>query len=115
HDHGKGRDRVGRSWSAVSILGPRVLRTEDPGFLTTGGVYTDDVVDERLAGACHVFFVRSPIAHARIRSVDVSAARQAPGVVAAFTGSDRAALPLMAPPMPGVIDERMAQPLIARD
>ena len=61
----------------MSILGTRVLRTEDPGFLTTGGVYTDDVVDERLAGACHVFFVRSPIAHARIRSVDAGAALEA--------------------------------------
>ena len=34
----------------MSILGTRVLRTEDPRFLTTGGVYTEDVVDERLAG-----------------------------------------------------------------
>ncbi len=99
----------------MSILGTRVLRTEDPGFLTTGGVYTDDVVDERLAGACHVFFVRSPIAHARIRSVDVSAALRAPGVVAAFTGADLADLPLLAPPMPGMIDERMAEPPLARD
>ena len=56
----------------VSILGTRVLRTEDPRFLTTGGVYTDDVADERLAGACHVHFVRSAVAHARIASVDVS-------------------------------------------
>ena len=99
----------------MSILGTRVLRTEDPGFLTTGGVYTDDVVDERLAGACHVFFVRSPIAHARIRSVDVSAALRAPGVSAAFTGADLADLPLLAAPMPGMIDERMGQPLLARD
>ena len=99
----------------MSILGTRVLRTEDPGFLTTGGVYTDDVVDERLAGACHVFFVRSPIAHARIRSVDVSAALEAPGVIAAFTGADLADLPPLAPPMPDLINERMAQPLLARD
>jgi len=99
----------------MSILGTRVLRTEDPGFLTTGGVYTDDVVDERLAGACHVFFVRSPVAHARIRSVDVSAALRAPGVVAAFTGADLADLPLLAPPMPGMINERMSQPVLARD
>ena len=58
----------------MSILGTRVLRTEDPRFLTTGGVYTEDVVDDRLAGACHLFFVRSPIAHARITAIDVSAA-----------------------------------------
>ena len=49
----------------VSILGTRVLRTEDPGFLSTGAVYTEDVQDERLAGACYVHFVRSTVAHAR--------------------------------------------------
>jgi aerobic carbon-monoxide dehydrogenase large subunit len=95
----------------LSILGTRVLRTEDPRFLTTGGVYTDDVVDERLAGAYHVHFVRSPVAHARLRSVDVSAALQAPGVVAAFTGADLADLPLI----PGVLNKHMARALLARD
>jgi aerobic carbon-monoxide dehydrogenase large subunit len=97
----------------VSILGTQVLRTEDPRFLTTGGVYADDIVDERLAGACHVFFVRSPIAHARIRSVDVGAALRAPGVVAAFTGADLADLPLLTLPMP-MINRRMGQPPLAR-
>jgi CO/xanthine dehydrogenase Mo-binding subunit len=72
----------------VSRLGTRVLRTEDSRFLTTGGVYTDDVADERLAGACYVHFVRSAVAHARITSVDVSGALAAPGVIAAFTGAD---------------------------
>ena len=62
----------------VSILGTRVIRTEDPRFLTTGGVYTDDM---RLPGACHVHFVRSAVAYARILSVDVSAALEAPGVI----------------------------------
>ena len=99
----------------MSILGTRVLRTEDPGFLTTGAVYTGDVADARLAGACHVFFVRSPVAHARIRSLDVSAALAAPGVVAAFTGADLADLQPLAPPMPGMINDRMGQPLLARD
>jgi carbon-monoxide dehydrogenase large subunit len=60
----------------VSILGTRVLRTEDPRFLTTGGIYTDDL---RLPGACHVHFVRSTVAHARVSSVDVSAALAEPG------------------------------------
>jgi aerobic carbon-monoxide dehydrogenase large subunit len=94
----------------VSILGTRVLRTEDPAFLTTGAVYTDDV---RLPGACHVFFVRSPVAHARISSIDVSAAREAPGVVAVFTGADLADLPPLAPPVPGTINGAMSQPLLA--
>jgi aerobic carbon-monoxide dehydrogenase large subunit len=98
----------------VSILGTRVIRTEDPRFLTTGGSYTADVSDERLAGACHVQFVRSAVAHARIRSVDVSEALRAPGVLAAFTGADLADLPDLAPST-GMIKAEMSQPLLARD
>ena len=71
-----------------SILGTRVLRTEDPGFLTTGAVYTDDLVDERLAGAVHATFVRSPVAHGRITSIDTSGAAGMPGVVAVLTAGD---------------------------
>ena len=96
----------------MSILGTRVIRSEDPRFLTTGGVYTDDM---RLPGACHVHFVRSAVAHARIRSVDVSAALEAPGVIAAFTGADLADLPVAAPPMPGMINAQMGQRLLAAD
>ena len=62
-----------------------------------------------------MFFVRSPIAHARIRSVDLSAARAAPGVIAVYTGADLAGLPLLAPPMPQMISDQMGQPLLARD
>jgi aerobic carbon-monoxide dehydrogenase large subunit len=97
----------------LSILGTRVLRTEDPRFLTTGGVYTEDVVDERLEGACHVFFVRSPLAHARINSVDLSAALAAPGVVAAFTGADLAELPVIPPSAAGLMNVEMTQQLLA--
>jgi len=96
----------------MSILGTRVVRTEDPRFLTTGGVYTDDM---RLPGACHVHFVRSAVAHARIRSVDVSAALEASGVIAVFTGADLADLPALPPPMPGMINAEMGQPLLAAD
>jgi aerobic carbon-monoxide dehydrogenase large subunit len=91
------------------------MRTEDPRFLTTGGVYTADVTDEQLDGACHVHFVRSVVAHARIRSVDVSAALDAPGVIAAFTAADLAGLPLAPVGAPGMINEHMRQPLLARD
>jgi len=100
----------------VSILGTRVLRTEDPRFLTTGGVYTADVTDERLSGACYVHFVRSTVAHARITSVDVSGALGAPGVLAVFTEADLAAagLPAVTPPMPGM-NEQMVHFLLARD
>jgi len=97
----------------VSILGTRVLRTEDPRFLTSGGVYTEDVVDEQLDGACHVFFVRSPVAHARIGGIDVSAALAAPGVIAAFTGAD---LGDLAPIKPGAMfNKQMARPILATD
>jgi carbon-monoxide dehydrogenase large subunit len=98
----------------LSILGTRVVRTEDPGFLTRGAVYTDDVQDERLEGACHVFFVRSPLAHASINSIDLSAARDAPGVIAAYAAADLVDLPEL-PPIMAIIDQRMTQPLLARD
>jgi len=88
----------------VSILGTRVIRTEDPRFLTRGGIYTADVEDEQLAGACHVHFVRSTVAHARIASIDISAALGAPGVIAVFTGADLADLPVPPPPMAGMIN-----------
>jgi aerobic carbon-monoxide dehydrogenase large subunit len=99
----------------LSILGTRVLRTEDPKFLTTGGVYTEDVVDDRLAGACHVFFVRSPLAHARITGIDVSGALEAPGVIAAFTGADLADLPVIPPSAAGLMNTEMTQRLLATE
>ena len=73
---------------AGSILGNRVLRKEDPKFLTTGGVYVDDMhAEPLLAGAAHVTFVRSQMAHATILGIDVSAALQAPGVIAVHTAA----------------------------
>ena len=95
----------------MSVLGTRVIRTEDPRFLTTGGIYTDDL---RLPGACYVHFVRSAVAHARIVSIDVSAVVAELGVIAAFTGAD-VDLPELAPTMPGMINAQMGQPLIATD
>jgi carbon-monoxide dehydrogenase large subunit len=70
------------------IFGAAVKRREDPRFITGTGRYTDDI---HLPGTLHASFVRSPHGHAAIRSVDVAAARQVPGVVAAFTGRDLAA------------------------
>jgi aerobic carbon-monoxide dehydrogenase large subunit len=100
----------------VSILGTRVLRTEDPGFLTTGAVYTEDLQDERLAGACHLTFVRSTVAHARITGIDTSAARDAEGVLAVYTGTDLAEAGLVpARPMMPNMNQAMLQPLLATD
>ncbi|HEX2822592.1 MAG TPA: molybdopterin cofactor-binding domain-containing protein, partial [Streptosporangiaceae bacterium] len=99
----------------MSILGTRVVRTEDPRFLTTGGVYTTDVQTPELAGACHVHFVRSAVAHARILSVDLAAALEAPGVIAAFSGADLADLGPLGPAIPGMMNEQMSQWVLARD
>src|SRR4029077_12775507 len=72
----------------MSIMGTRVVRVEDPVFLTRGATYTDDLTDERLTGALHLTFVRSPMAHARITGVDATAARDAPGVVDVVTAAE---------------------------
>lgn len=66
-------------------IGARVLRVEDRRFLTGGGRYVDDVT---LPGQAHGALVMSPRAHARIVSIDVSAAAAAPGVIAVLTGAD---------------------------
>ncbi len=97
----------------MSILGTRVLRSEDPQFLTTGATYTEDLVDERLTGALHATFVRSPIAAAKIASIDASAALEAPGVVAVVTGDDINDVPAAAPPFP-MFPAQMGQPLLAK-
>ncbi len=81
----------------MSILGTRVVRTEDPRLLTAGGTYVDDLRVPELADAARVTFVRSPIAHALISGIDTSAAREAPGVVAVLTARDLDDLP---PPPP---------------
>ncbi|MGZ4505588.1 MAG: xanthine dehydrogenase family protein molybdopterin-binding subunit [Nocardioidaceae bacterium] len=102
------------SWEdRLSILGTRVLRSEDPLFLTTGATYTEDLVDERLTGALHATFVRSPIAAAKILSIDVSAALEAPGVVAVFTGDEIDDVPAAVPSMP-MFPAQMGQPLLAK-
>jgi carbon-monoxide dehydrogenase large subunit len=95
-----------------SILGTRVVRTEDPSFLTRGAVYTEDLSDERLAGALFVTFVRSQVAHGRIRSIDTSAAEEAPHVVAVLTARDLADVPDQQAFMPR-FPAAMAQPLLA--
>src|SRR5271169_5615289 len=81
----------------MSILGTRVIRTEDPRLLTTGGVYVDDLRTPELDGAARLTFVRSPVAHARITGIDVSQASQEPGVVAVLTVRD---MDDLAPPPP---------------
>lgn len=67
------------------VVGTRMLRREDPALLSGEARFVDDLV---VPGALHMVVVRSPHAHARVASVDLSAALGMPGVVAAFSGED---------------------------
>lgn len=67
------------------IIGQSVKRVEDKRFITGRGRYTDDIVLPKMTYAS---ILRSPHAHARIKSIDLAEARSAPGVVAVFTGED---------------------------
>ncbi len=94
-----------------SILGNRVLRREDPKFLTTGGEYVDDLLDvPELQGAYHVTYVRSTVAHGTIVSIDASDALAMPGVVAVYTAAD-----LGLQPMPAAFNPMVARTLLASD
>ena len=66
-------------------VGERIKRTEDPRLIKGLAHYVDDI---RLPDTLHVAFVRSVYAHARITSIDASAALESPGVVAVYTGKD---------------------------
>ena len=67
------------------LFGSGIRRREDPRLITGQASYTDDI---KLTGMVHAAILRSPHAHARIRSIDTDAARQAPGVLAVYTGAD---------------------------
>ncbi len=79
---------------AERYTGASIKRSEDPRILTGAGRYVDDI---KLPGMLHAAFVRSPLAHARVLSVDVFAARALPGVVAAFTGAELEAMTVPGP------------------
>jgi carbon-monoxide dehydrogenase large subunit len=80
------------------FIGQPVRRREDPRLITGEGTYVDDV---KLPGMLHAALMRSPYAHAKINSVDLSAARKHPGVICALSGEDLAgrlpSLPCVAP------------------
>ena len=82
-------------------FGQPIKRNEDPRLLTGRALFTDDV---QLAGMLHVAFLRSDLAHARIRSIDMGGARERRGVVAVYTAGDLGEFwqpgPLLVPPPP---------------
>jgi carbon-monoxide dehydrogenase large subunit len=82
------------------FIGKRILRNEDPRLLTGQAQFVDDV---EIPGLLHAAFLRSDYAHARLLSIDVSTARERPGVVAVFTAEDmgddwQPGPPLVSPP-----------------
>src|SRR5207247_11345407 len=102
-------------------LGQAVPRFEDPRLVRGGGRYVDDMVLPRMAFGT---VLRSPHAHARIRSIDVAAAKAAPGVLAVLTGADwqasgfgdlpvpeglkrRDGKPMYRPPYPALVKDRV--------
>lgn len=88
------------------LVGQSVKRVEDVRLLQGAGTYVGDVES---VGTVHAAFVRSPLAHATIRSIDVDAARRAPGVVAVITGAEMAELTL--PFVPLVTMPKLYTPL----
>jgi len=100
------------------FVGRRVKRNEDPRLLTGRALFVDDV---NLPGMLHVAFLRSDDAHARIASIDATAARARPGVTAVYTAADLGDYwqpgPLLVPPppIPGVEFHVCTQVPLARD
>jgi carbon-monoxide dehydrogenase large subunit len=100
------------------FFGAPVKRNEDRKLLTGQALFIDDV---ELPGMLHAAFLRSQVAHARIRSVDVSRALKRPGVVAAYTAHDLGAYwqpgPLLVPPPPiaGIVFNQRSQVPLAKD
>jgi carbon-monoxide dehydrogenase large subunit len=90
--------------AAPPEFGRARLRKEDERLITGQTNWTDNI---QLPGMLHIAFLRSPFAHARITSVDVSAARNEPGVIAAYSGADFAdeqgSLPCAWPVTPDIV------------
>ena len=97
----------------MTIIGTRVLRKEDPQFLTVGATYTADLDDPRLDGALCATFVRSFVANGKIIDIDADDARAMPGVALVLTGAD---LDLMLPgSVPMFPPDLLNRPVLARD
>src|SRR6267143_625040 len=93
---------------ATRYIGASIKRKEDYRFLTGAGNYTDDVA---LPRQTHAHFVRSPHAHAKIKSIRKDKALKAPGVVAIFTGDDLAGAKVNGLPCGWLITDVNGQPM----
>ncbi|HRX02507.1 MAG TPA: xanthine dehydrogenase family protein molybdopterin-binding subunit, partial [Anaerolineae bacterium] len=99
-------------------FGKPIRRNEDPRLLTGQALFTDDV---ELPGMLHAAFVRSDYAHAWLRGIDTSLARDLPGVVAIYTAADLGDYwqpgPLLVnpPPIKDLVFNTATQVPLARD
>src|SRR5213082_2660969 len=93
---------------ATPYIGASIKRKEDYRLLTGAGNYTDDVA---LPRQTHAHFVRSPHAHAKIKSIKKDKALKAPGVVAIFTGDDLAGAKVNGLPCGWLITDVNGQPM----
>lgn len=102
-----------------NFVGKRMIRNEDPRLLTGQALFVDDV---QIPGMLHAAFLRSDYPHARIRSIDTSAAARHPGVAAVFTAQDMGSFwqpgPLLVPAphsIEGLIFNKRTQIPMAKD
>ena len=89
-------------------IGQGVSRFEDPRLVRGDGRYTDDI---KLPGLAHSVVLRSPHAHAKIKSIDTAAAKSAPGVLAVLTSADIKAAGYGDLPVPGGLKRRDGSPM----
>ncbi|HSB00922.1 MAG TPA: xanthine dehydrogenase family protein molybdopterin-binding subunit, partial [Anaerolineales bacterium] len=76
----------------TKVMGAAIKRKEDPRLITGEAKYLDDI---QLTGMVYAAILRSPYAHAKIKSINTDKAAKAPGVVAVFTGKDFSELPAL--------------------
>src|SRR5512136_1392073 len=88
-------------------VGQGVSRFEDPRLIRGGGRYTDDI---KLPGMAHGVVLRSPHAHAKIKSIDTTAAKAAPGVLCVLTSADVKTAGFGDLPVPGGLKCRDGSP-----
>jgi carbon-monoxide dehydrogenase large subunit len=96
----------------MGVVGTPVARVEDRHLVMGHGTFVDNLRGPEVAGALHLTFVRSPIAHARFVAVDLAAAKAAPGVVAVYAANDIDLQPIRLPFLPD-LPEVIAEPYLA--
>src|ERR1700757_4937867 len=103
---------------ATRYFGAPIKRNEDRRLLTGRALFVDDIAFPNMV---HAAFLRSAVAHGRIRSIDVAAARARPGIMAVYTAADLGSYwqpgPLLVPPPPiaGIVFNLRTQVPLARD